>query len=232
MKQLIISLALILSFLAPALAQEPSEFLAVYTSGDRVHRYTKQVFNHRIDALCSAKDWRSLAPFLRQVKSQAQGRKILLNLCVHGMDVCPILCVAASEKAPSYSATFGGVLNVIEEELTGANLVVITETCHGSIVWAGSLTPGPELINVKAKKCLLLPRTKGAPSFEVWGVEDYSNPIPCAMEQYLHKDFQTIHDLRTLAPVRLSKETQELCKYLNYVILRNEQAKDGATGLK
>lgn len=229
MKSFILSLAVILSFLAPVWATEPVEFLAIYCSGDREHRYKKDVFNHPIDAFCKADDWRSLAPFLRKVKQEAAGRPICLNVMAHGMDICPILCVSADEKkdTPSYGATFGGVINVIEEELAGAQLITVWETCHGSVVYKNSLNPGKELLNLKSTRCLLLPRTKGDPTFPVYGMEDFNNPVPCALEQYLHRDFQTLVDLRKSKGSRLSPDLQEIYKILNYVILERLERTDG-----
>lgn len=229
MKQWVLILSLVLSFLCPVYGQAPTEYLAIYCSGDRAHRYQKDIFNHHIDAFCEAKDWRSLAPFLRKVKQEAAGRPIVLNLMAHGMDVCPVLVVSADDKfkTPSYTATMAGVINTIEEELSGAQLVTVFETCFGSTVYKGSINPGKDLLNPGNKKCLLQARTKGDPDFICYGMEDFSNPVPCALEQYLHKDFQTLVDLRKSKGGRLSPEMQELYKILNYVILERLERQDG-----
>jgi hypothetical protein len=217
-------------FFAPVMAQSPSHYLAIYCSKDRIHRYGKDIFNHPIDLIVSAKDWRSFDPFLKKVKEEAHGRPIIINLMAHGTDVVPVLLVGDDKH--SYAATEGAVLNHIEE-IIGDDLVLVQETCFGSSVYKGSLNPYRELIR-KGDKTLLENRTKGNPKFKVLGIDGYSNPIPCALEQYLHNDMETLVDLReftTKAPARLNEKEQKARTDVNYLLLMLNHMRDGINQL-
>jgi hypothetical protein len=224
-------LALTLSvflWLAPALAQEQRPYLAIYTSADRVHRYSKDRFNHPIDLIVSAKNWDSFVPFLQKIKKEAQGRKIIIDLCAHGTDTVPVLLVGTEKH--SYVATFGGVVNKIEENLEGLPLVLVAETCFSPTVYSRSINPYPEIIDPKKKKCLLEDRKAGNPNFPIYGItKSYSNPIPTCLESYLHSDMSMLVDLRqfrgqTVAP--LDSATQDLYRDIAYAMLWFFKAKD------
>lgn len=157
----------------------------------------------------------------------AAGRQIILNLCAHGDSVVPILMVG--DEKHTYVATESAVINHIEDIL-GNNLVLVQETCYGGQVLYGSLNPYPELLGIRGNKNLVEPRVKGAPAFIIYGVINYSNPIPCALEQYLHNDMQSIVDLRQfskLAPERLTKDEQQLRTDINYILLMRFHLLDG-----
>lgn len=229
MRLLTLLLALVLFFSPISWAQEQPPFLAIYCSADRVERFTKDRFNHHVDLFCKAKDWTSFEPFLKEVAIKAAGRPVILSMSVHGIEEVPLLCVGKDENHPFY-ATEGGMINKVEE--SGANILcIVEETCHASTVYAGSLNPPPHLLKHDNKRSLVENRKKGAPSFPVFGVEDFSSPIPSALEQYLHNDFQTISDLRKyvpgVAPSRFSKFTQEVYKQLNYMLLMKYKHLDG-----
>lgn len=227
MKAISLLLALILFFSPVVLAQAPTPYICVFVSADRAHRYKPDIINHHIDLIQEAKDWRAFDPFLRKVKEQAAGRQIVLDLCAHGDSVVPVLLVG--DERHSYIATESAIINHLEAIL-GDNIVLLQETCYGGQVFYGSINPYPELLGIRGAKNLIEGRTKGAPAFKVLGVINYSNPIPCTLEQYLHDNMETVVDLRQFhgrAPERLTKDEQQLRTDINYLLLMRFHLIDG-----
>ncbi len=219
MKSLIISLALIMSFLVPVWAQAPEPFVAAFISEDLWNNYSDNV--HRFDVKWSATDWRDFDKFLKRVVQEAAGRQIVLDLSIHGMGKDLPVC-ALSDNKHTYLATFGGIINHIEKHIPDAQLkALILENCYGAETYHGSINPSPNLIS-KAKGCLLEPRTKGNPNFSVYGFTNMRNVPPCGYEQYIHNQFVTLEDIRKykdLAPLHLDESTEETAKNLQRMIL-------------
>ncbi len=227
MRNLILSLALIVTFLCPALAQAPDYYLAEYISSDLWNNYSDSP--HVPDLKVRAKDWKSFEPFLKEVKKNANGRPIILDLSVHGIDGVPV-CAVGNDKS-SYLATVGAIINLIEKYIPAENIrACVFESCFGAETYNGSITPPETLLNPHAKGCLLKPRTKGSPSFKCYGVANFRNIPPCALEQFLHNEFVTLEDLRIYEarpPVRLDKVTEQNMVHFNRFVLIKLLKQDG-----
>ncbi len=219
MRSLIISLALILSFLGPVWAQAPEPFVGAFISEDLWNNYSDNV--HRFDVKWSASNWRDFDKFLKRVVQEAAGRQIVLDLSIHGLGKDLPLCAVGDDKR-SYLATFGGVINHIEKYIPDAQLkAVIAENCYGAETYHGSINPPLNYVN-NSKGCLLESRTKGNPKFIVYGFTNMRNTPPCGYEQYVHNQFVTLEDIRKykdLAPLHLDECSEVIAKDLQRMIL-------------
>jgi hypothetical protein len=225
MKAISLLLTLILFFSPVVLAKEEAPYTVVFCSYDLQWNWSDNT--HHFDKFEKAKTWTGFEKFCQDVKLEAGVRPVLFILSVHGLDYVPVLAVSDSRR--SYVATQAGVINKLEKYFSDNNLTVIEECCMGGIAYHGSINPPPELVK-KIKGCLLEGRQKGNPIFKVLGFPNYRSVPPVAFEQYIHRDFQTLEDLRQYkdkAPVQLNKQLEEISALLQRIVLDTELKKDG-----
>lgn len=223
MKALTLFLVLILFFSPVVGAREQSPFLAVFISEDLANNYSD--FPHQVGLKVVAKDWKCLDEFLNETVKLAAGRQIILDFSIHGMgEECPVLSVG--DRRHSFVGTMGGLMNHIERIVPEKQIeACILESCYGNQVYRGSLNPPSNLIR-KIKGCLLEGRGARDPQFKVLGFNGFRNVPPCGIEQYLHKELLTLQDLRGLAPVHLTKQSEEISVLMQRIILDKMLAKD------
>lgn len=216
MKGLIISLALIATFLSPVWALAPNQpFIAVFVDKSLANNYSDNV--HEFGVFWVAKDFSSFDKFLLETKKKAGARKIILDLSFHGL---PMVFICGTDKG---LATTGGLINHIEAIIPSEQIeCVCFEPCYAGQVYNRSFHAGADLVNPLAKRCLLEARLAPNPKFPVWGLPNSRNVPPNVLEQVIHNQYITIEDLRQYEnkfPVVLAPDTEQMAVTLQRMIL-------------
>lgn len=195
-------LSLILAFFlwCPVFGETQTPFLAIYSSRDLVECWQNSV--HKPDLLFKTKNFSELDTFLTQVKQQASGRKIILDICVHGDSRSGFLCIKANKKEWSF-ASMGFLLNHIESFLGTENFDLILDSCYAGSVYKRSLHYLPI---TQIGTFLRIEDYKGErPKYPVWGVANHMSLVGLALEEYIHSHHRFTQDIRDNTKTPVSK---------------------------
>jgi hypothetical protein len=90
-------------------------------------------------------DWENLEPFLKDVKTKAGRRPLIIDIECHGSPVTGMLVIEYSSfgRNQDDTASVGYVVKKIMTEFKGKdNLEVCLEACHSSVCWDRTLVNG------------------------------------------------------------------------------------------
>lgn len=219
MRLISILMALILFFSPVVWAKEEGPLIAVFVDYTLQFNYSDNIHNEEL--FWVAKDWSTFDQFLLEARKKAGARKIILDIACHGTPV--VFVLAAGNGKKSYCATVGGLLNHIDNIVGAQNVeCVCLEACTAGFCYYSTMHPNKMMIRPLAKRAILEDRLAPNPVYPIYGLASCRNIPPNVLEQYLHKQFLTIEDLRQYeykCPPNLSEQTEEIAVLLNRMIL-------------
>ena len=219
MRLVSILLALILFFSPVVWAKEEGPLVAVFVDYTLQFNYSDNV--HNTEIFWVAKDWSTFDQFLLEAKKRAGARKVVFDIAVHGIPV--VFVLSAGNEKKGYLATTAGLLNHIDSVVGAQNVeCVCLEACYAGFCYYSSVHPDRFMVRPLARRAMLEGRSAPSPLYPVYGLPSSRNIPPNVLEQYLHKQFLTIEDLRQYeykCPPNLSAQTEEIAVLLNRMIL-------------
>lgn len=163
--------------------QQPKPFVAVFCSQEFEWVWVEK---HQPDKLEVADEgWSEFEKFCKDVKKEANGRPIVIDLMVHGNDSGLAVTVPPFAQVTS----MGYVVNTIEKNVGTKNITVLLEACFSGSAYYYTIR------NQDRAKPLL--NHAGVPAFPIYGVgSGFSNYGNTVYLQWLYGSQGYFEDLR------------------------------------
>lgn len=176
MRQLLTLLLCLFLLVTPAKAETP--YVAVYCDPSLYDQWNG--YTHQLDYRFKAKSLKDFEGFLKEVKTRAGNRKIILDICIHGTAWNKYLAFFVLNNE---LFTERQLLYRIDSILDSKQIeAVVEETCFGGNVYHNTVLGY-------------------SPSYPVYGMENFSNLTTLALESYEHQNFLFLKDLRVYKDV-------------------------------